>query len=152
VQPLAQWRSSAERLDSALKVYVLPTFASRRVNAISRKEVQAWVATLSDRLAPSTTQGAYYLLAGIMKAVVHAGLRGSSPCTKVNLPAVPAKLVVPLTVETVHALIDATSERYRALMVVLAGAGLRQGEGNGLAVDRIDFLRREVRVGRKRAC
>ena len=40
-------------------------------------------------------------------------------------------------------------DRYRALVLFAAGTGLRQGECFGLTVDRIDFLRRQVRVDRQ---
>jgi integrase len=40
-------------------------------------------------------------------------------------------------------------EHVRAAVLVAAGTGLRQGELFGLSVDRIDFLRRELRVDRQ---
>lgn len=46
----------------------------------------------------------------------------------------------------VEALAPAVPDRYRALIVFAAGMGLRQGECFGLTVDRLDFLRRQVRV------
>jgi len=39
-------------------------------------------------------------------------------------------------------------EPYRALIVFAVAMGLRQGECFGLTVDRVDFLRRHVRVDR----
>jgi integrase len=41
------------------------------------------------------------------------------------------------------------SGRYRALVVVSAGLGLRQGEACALTVDRVDFLRRKVTIDRQ---
>ena len=40
-------------------------------------------------------------------------------------------------------------DRYRALITLAAGAGLRQGEAFGLTVDRVDFLRRQLTVDRQ---
>ena len=40
-------------------------------------------------------------------------------------------------------------ERYRALVTLVAGTGLRQGEIFGLTIDRIDFLRRQLTVDRQ---
>lgn len=40
-------------------------------------------------------------------------------------------------------------DRYKALIVVAAGTGLRQGECFGLTVDRVDFLRRTITVDRQ---
>ncbi len=46
----------------------------------------------------------------------------------------------------VAAMASAVPNRYRALIVFAAGMALRPGEAFGLTVDRIDFLRRSVRV------
>ncbi len=40
-------------------------------------------------------------------------------------------------------------DRYKALVVLAAGTGLRQGECFGLTVDRVDFLRRTITVDRQ---
>src|SRR5207253_3315207 len=57
--------------------------------------------------------------------------------------------VVPLSVSEVEALIAEVPERFSALIVFAAGMGLRQGECFGLTVDRVDFLRPQVRVDRQ---
>jgi integrase len=57
--------------------------------------------------------------------------------------------IVPWTVERVHAVIEAHPERYRAVPIVAAGLGLRQGETFGLGIDDMDFLRRKVVVRRQ---
>jgi integrase len=43
-------------------------------------------------------------------------------------------------------LVDAVDSRYRALVVVGAGTGLRQGEAVGVELDQVDFLRRQLVV------
>ena len=54
------------------------------------------------------------------------------------------------TVEQITALAAAVMPRYRALVVLLAGSGLRIGEALGLNVSDVDFLRRTVKVERQR--
>ncbi|UKY50989.1 site-specific integrase [Streptomyces inhibens] len=54
--------------------------------------------------------------------------------------------VTPLHADAVRALIDAAAPRFRALYLLAASSGLRQGELFGLEVDCVDFLRREVTV------
>ena len=51
--------------------------------------------------------------------------------------------------EQVAAMVGAVSDRYRALLVLLAGSGLRAGEALGLTIDRVNFLKREIRVDRQ---
>ncbi len=76
-------------------------------------------------------------------------LIAASPCVRVALPKRASSKVVPLGVVDVEGLAAAVPERYRALIVFAAGMGLRQAECFGLTVDRVDFLRRAVRVDRQ---
>jgi integrase len=73
----------------------------------------------------------------------------ASPCVGTRLPRVHRQRVEPLPVEAVLALTEAVPERYRALVTLAAGTGLRQGEAFGLTVDRIDFLRRQLKIDRQ---
>ena len=57
--------------------------------------------------------------------------------------------LVPLSIADLEALTRAVPERYRALLVMAAGSGLRPGEAFGVSADRINFLKRELRVDRQ---
>ena len=54
------------------------------------------------------------------------------------------------TLEEIEAVRAALGERWRAVVVTLAGSGLRIGELLGLEVSDVDFLRRTIRVERQR--
>jgi integrase len=72
-----------------------------------------------------------------------------SPCEGVRLPPIEHAEVVPLEVETVAALAGTIDLRYRGLVVLGAGSGVRISEALGLTVDRIDFLRGAVTINRQ---
>ena len=91
----------------------------------------------------------YRWVAAIFKAAVGDQLIGASPCNRIALPKRENGEVVPLTAVQVQQMADACPDRYRALIVLATGTGLRQGECFGLSVDRVDFLHREVRVNRQ---
>ncbi|MBA2532979.1 MAG: site-specific integrase, partial [Nocardioidaceae bacterium] len=55
----------------------------------------------------------------------------------------------PLATETVLALEAAMPDRWQAMIRLMAGTGLRPGEAAGVTIDRIDFLRRKLRVDRQ---
>jgi integrase len=69
-----------------------------------------------------------------------------SPCVDVRLPKIEKPRVSPMSVEQVTLLLESMEPRYRALVVLGAGAGLRQGEAFGLTVPHVDFLRRTIHV------
>src|SRR5205814_8783130 len=72
-----------------------------------------------------------------------------NPASGARLPKVDVDDVVPMTPGEVRAVTGAMVEHIRTAVVVAAGTGLRQGELFGLTVDRVDFLRRELRVDRQ---
>jgi integrase len=144
------WRpSSAAAAETNFRQHVLPRFGARPLASIRPSEVQAWVRELSDALAPATVKLAYRFFAAAMRAAVTDRVLAASPCVGVKLPALARERVVPLELHQVQALADAMPERYRALVIVGAGTGLRQGEAFGLTVDRVDFLRRSLTVDRQ---
>ena len=92
---------------------------------------------------PSTTFGA------LLTAAVKDDLLAASPMAKATLPKVEYPPLVPLTVEQVHRLAECAPGFLRAAVVMGAGTGLRQGEAMAVTADRVDFLRRELRVDRQ---
>jgi integrase len=74
----------------------------------------------------------------------------ASPCRRIVLPKADGGEVVPPTIVQVLAVRDALDARWRAVVVTLAGSGLRIGELIGLGVSDVDFLRRTIRVERQR--
>jgi integrase len=100
-------------------------------------------------LSPATVEVVYRFLVAIFRAAVADRLIASTPCSGIKLPTIEQHRVEPLSTEAVGALVEAVPERYRGLVVLAAGTGLRQGECFGLTADRIDFLRRQVTVDRQ---
>ena len=49
----------------------------------------------------------------------------------------------------VRKMIEAVNERYATLLLLLAGSGLRPAEALGLTLDRVNFLKRQIRVDRQ---
>ncbi len=141
--------STSAQAESYLRLHAYPTLGKRPIGSIRRSEVQAWVKTLSERLAPGSVEVVYRWVATIFKSAVGDRLIAVSPCVRIALPKKGDCEVVPLSVAEVESMALAVPERHRALMVFAAGMGLRQGECFGLTVDRVDFLRRLVRVDRQ---
>jgi integrase len=90
-------------------------------------------------------------LSAILQAAVDDGAIARNPCRagSVKPPAPDRRKVLPWPAKRVTAVAAALPDRYRAIMAVAAGLGLRQGECLGLAVDDVDFLRGVVHVRRQ---
>lgn len=141
--------NTAHAVDSALRVHALPRFGSRPIASIRPSEIQAWVADLSTRLAPATVRVTYQHLRSVFRAAELDRVIARTPCMRINLPRVERTRVEPLTTELVLDLERRMPARWRAMIRLMAGTGLRPGEAAGVTVDRVDFLRRTVRVDRQ---
>jgi integrase len=136
-------------VETMLRRHAYPHLGDRALAAVRPSEVQAWVRLLSQTLAPATVGVAHGLVAAIYKSAVKDRLVAGSPCSDTTLPEAAPHLVEPLTTEQVQALAEAVPAYYRAAVLLAAGTGLRQGEVFGLTVDRVDFLRKTMRVDRQ---
>ena len=140
-----------------LRRHAYPHFGDRPIASILPGEIQGWVRRFADgdpalprrSLAPSTVGVIHGVVSGVFKSAVRDRMIMANPCEGTRLQKVERPRVVPPSIEQVEALRDAMPEPLRALIVLAAGTGMRQGELLGLTVDRIDFLRREVHVDRQ---
>lgn len=139
--------NTAARTKSQLAKHVYPVLGNRPLAAIRASEVQALISGLP--VSPSSVRPVFATVRAILTAAVHDRLISRDPAAKVRLPELPRQLIVPLTVEQLDALSSAMPDRYRALIAVGAGTGLRQGELFGMQVADVDFLRGAVKVDRQ---
>jgi integrase len=102
--------------------------------------VQQWVKDLQGikGLAPRTIETVYVIFASIMRGAVRDGYTRKTPCIDIRLPRIAKTQVRLLTPGQVLALAAAMPARYAVLVLLGAGAGLRQGEAFGLALDRVN--------------
>jgi integrase len=143
--------ASASIVDNALRLHVLPVLGDRPMASVRPSDVQALIRRLADGgMAPRSIRNIYDVTARMFAAAVDDRVIPASPCRRITLPRAEDVEVVPPTLEQVVALAEGVPARYRALVVLLAGSGLRIGEALGLVPGDVDFLRRTVRVERQR--
>jgi integrase len=143
---------TAQSAEQQLRRHVYPAIGHRPIAAIRPSEVQSLVQRLGTELAPSTAEVVYGRVVAVFRAAVRDRVVTTSPCVDIRKPAKPpASTLEVLSGDQVFALATAVPERYRALVLAGAGTGLRPGELFGLTVDRVDFLRRSIRVDRQLA-
>lgn len=148
---------TATSVEQQLRVHVYPVIGDRPIAAIRTSEIQGMIkgfgalgADGKPKLAPSTVEVIYGWVVAVFRAAVRDRVVTSSPCVDIRKPAKPpASMLEVLSRVQVLELAKAVPARYRALIVTAAGTGLRPGELFGLTVDRVDFLRRTLRVDRQ---
>jgi integrase len=139
--------SSAAHAETMLRRHAYPTFGGQPLSSIRPSTVQAWVKGLP--FAPSTVHVVHGIVSAVFRAAQRDRLIIVSPCEATKLPRKARPKIVPLPVDAVDGLAAAVPPQYRALVILCAGTGLRQGEAFGLTVDKVNFLRRTIDVDRQ---
>lgn len=135
------------RLETTMRMQVLPKFGMLPLIKISNAAVRAWVAEmLAAGLSPASARKAVFALRHCLEAAVADGRLMHNPAAKVPLPSERAKPPRFLSQSEVEALVDAMPEPYRALVLVGAFGGLRWGEAAGLTRASIDVRRSRITV------
>ncbi len=141
-QTFGETTREATELRLRLRLHAIPVLGNRELQDVRPSVVQAWLRGLQEQLAPPYVRAVFTSVSSVMAAAVDDGLIARNPCRagSVKPPKIDARKVQPWPVQQVSAVIDALPARYRAVAVVAAGCGLRQGEVFGLRVGDIDFL------------
>lgn len=145
---------TAQRVEQDLRCYTYPQIGTLRIGAARKNDLQTWVSALvhTYHLAPITIRGVVATVKSVFGHAVEAGLIARNPCVGLALPEVVKEEVVIPTAEQLREIISTLhSPWYRRLVIAVAGTGLRSGEIRGLTEDRVDWLRRTVKVDRQLA-
>lgn len=134
--------TTAARDQSILRTHVLPRWGSVPLSKIDYSSVQHWVAALSDKRSAATVREGYRILASIVRSAVRDRLIAANPCEGVRLPKRRRKDTDERTItrdELVYRLLPVMPHRYRALVALAGGTGMRWGECVGLRWDALDL-------------
>ena len=143
---------SFERLPEVTRVHIYPYLGDMELRAIGPSTVQGWVRQLQQRgLAETYRRTIFANLSGIFTAAIDDERLRRNPCAarSVSRPRGEYPKVVPWTSERTITVRDSMGERYRLLVALGAGCGLRQGEAFGLSMDDVDIDARVVHVVRQ---
>jgi len=140
--------TTREATELRLRLHAVPALGDYELRNLKPSIIQAWLRGLQTKIAPSYVRTVLTNASAVLNAAVDDGLIASNPCRarSVRPPRVDREKIEPWPVAQVEAVIGALPDRYRALAVVGAGCGLRQGEIFGLRVQDVEFLRRRLQV------
>ncbi|MEU6392863.1 site-specific integrase [Streptomyces sp. NPDC046939] len=129
-------------MELQLGLHATPYLGTRPLGSFQPAHVRDWVRQLQENGVRGTDARTIYSnVRTALSAAVDDGHLPRNPCAarSVRPPVVDTKRVLPWTPERVFAVRAAMPERFRAMVDLGAGCGLRQGEILGVAVDAIDF-------------
>jgi integrase len=134
-------------------------FGDKKIGAVTSFDMSEWIEALKPRYSASTVRQHYQVAKQIFEYALERDLIGHNPLTtkpcRLPAPRVRDKSEMP-ELEEVYCLLQflegprprgyRTWEGARALIPLLAFAGLRIGEAKGLDIEDIDFVRGEIAV------
>jgi integrase len=130
--------------------YLLPRFGRWPLSKITTADVKAMVAEESvGGLSPSAVRRHAIILGTILGGAVDDGRLARNPVRGVKLPPENARPMRFLEPDELARLADAHPSFYRPLVLTAGYVGLRWGELAGLALDRVDLVRRTISVDRQ---
>lgn len=147
------WRAStAAVVENSLRRHVMPALGGRPLAALKRADIESWAAALvlpPTELAPSTVATVRQHLGQLLTGAVEDGLLARNPAAGARMPRNEAERPKPVPAEVLDAVSAALPSWARVAVPLGLGAGLRQAEATGLTIDRVEFLRRTLRVDRQ---
>jgi integrase len=143
---------SREHMEMRFNSRILPHLGRMPIGAVTPSVLRAWDRSLREAALSDRYRHTLFMnLSALFTAAHDDGLIAKSPFEgkSVKKPRPVRDKVVPWLEERVWAVQSSLPERFRCLVDLAAGVGLRQGECFGLAVEDIDFLRGVVHVRRQ---
>ncbi|VVJ15559.1 Uncharacterised protein [Amycolatopsis camponoti] len=144
--------TTRERVISRLANHLKPFFKAKTVGAIKPSDVQAWLRWLQDRRVSTRSRVLYFThLVSILSFAKEDKLIVSNPAqaSSVTRPRAGLRQVQPWRPERAQAVLNALPIRFKPVVRVPAGIGLRQGEVFGFSLDDVDRDRNVAQVERQ---
>lgn len=121
-------------LGRRLRLHVYPVLGSRPVGTFRPEHIRELLASLDAKpgVSAAYARNIFADVQSVLSAAVDDALLSRNPCSArtVRRPKSEAHPVVPWKLDQVFAVRAALSERYRAMVDVAAGCGLRQGRSS----------------------
>lgn len=131
--------------------HIRALLGAQPLNAIRVPQLRLFLKELQQRIGPSTVHEVWGYLSTVLQAAVDDDRIRKNPCRAktIKLPPIPPRAVQPWTKDRIRTVRAALPERFRVMVDVGVGAGLRQSEVFGLAVEDIDETGEMLHVRRQ---
>ncbi|MDP4535588.1 DUF3596 domain-containing protein [Alkalimonas collagenimarina] len=150
-----QWRPShQEKVQSTLRMHLLPHFGEKEVGCISKADILKFRASLAKVITRSNKPLSSSRINHIMtplRMILHEAANRfnfSSPYEGIKSLKVPRSDVEPFSIDEVRLILQSVRPDFKSYYTVRFFTGMRTAEVDGLQWDAVDFNRRQVIVKR----
>jgi integrase len=151
-QWMASWNNEATthaRDASIMRTHVLVQWGGWPLAKIDHMTVQTWITGLSEKLSPASVAECRRLTSAVLRSAVRNRLIPANPCEGIKVGKRRRRDTDDQIIDRVtfrNQLLPAVPGRYRALVAVAGGCGLRWGEAAGLCADAVDLDQATLKV------
>jgi integrase len=145
------WRPRTRTANDVALARALVLWQDRPMTSIKTSDARSFVAKLGKTLAPSTIKVNVTAVSSVFKQAVDDDVIVRNPFAGVKRPKADRPPVKPLSADQVRSIAAVAEPDFRLAVILGAGLGLRASEARGLTIDRVEFLRRRVRIDRQAA-
>lgn len=131
--------------------HIIPRLGAQQLNAIKVEQLRRWLKELEADIGPSTIGTVWGYLSAILQAAVEEERISRNYCKSrtVGPPTVPERKARVWQKDRIMAVRQALAPRFRIMVDLGVGLGLRQGEVFGLSVEDIDCEAEVIHVRRQ---
>ncbi|MFJ9418333.1 MULTISPECIES: tyrosine-type recombinase/integrase [unclassified Streptomyces] len=144
--------ATRESVGMRLRLHAIPHLGTRQMDSFTPSHLRIWMRALEDAgLSAAYRRGIFAHVSTVFSAALEDKVIRENPChfRSVKAPRLDPRKVRPWPQEQVIKVREALADRYRALVDLAAGCGLRQGEAFGLGAEDVDLLGGVVHVVRQ---
>ncbi|GHD34000.1 tyrosine-type recombinase/integrase [Streptomyces galbus] len=147
--------STKKQYRSILRTTIEPFFMTRSIASLQVADVEQWLLWMEQdrKLSARTRRQRFSFFSGMMDWAVANEIVSRNPCKNVAGAGSRAREIrdqkstaTRLTTREVLAVLNGAPPRYRAMLWLMAGCGLRLGEAMAVSRDQIDFEEGRLRV------
>lgn len=140
-----------EGQEQSIRKHIVGRLGHMPLNSIKVPQLRVWLKDLGGELGPGTIGLVWGYLSSLLQAAVEDERISKNPCRAKSIgpPSPPPRKARAWTKDRILAVQAEMEPRYRILVDLGVGAGLRQGEAIGLSVDDIDTEARVLHVRRQ---
>ncbi|MGH9738621.1 MAG: tyrosine-type recombinase/integrase [Candidatus Acidiferrales bacterium] len=153
VMPTIEKESTAAYYRKELNTHIVPHFGSCELSAITRYDIELFLAGKAKTYCRNTLRGMRVSLGKVLSWAVSCEWLTKNPCAGIKLPKAGSRVKrTILTLEQVKAIADQLEEPYATLILFLAVTGLRIGEAIAVKWSDVEgdvlYVRRRIYDGK----
>lgn len=131
------------------RVHLLPVFGDIEIQKITKPMVQSFITAKTETLAPASIKKLHLILQQIFEDAIEENLIIRNPASKVELPQIKERAIIPLSEKEMGAILTAChGTRLYPIVFVEYGTGLRRSEILALTWDNIDFKNNTLSINK----